>query len=143
MLVVKNLEKWFNDHPALRNLSFTLNKGEIYALLGPNGAGKTTSIKIIAGLLSKDNGTISINNTDYHRNNSQLKKIISYVPDEPFVYTKLTGQEHMDFFADLYKVPRKVRKERFDSSQKSSGYRNNGNRERDGYRSPRDRNRRP
>lgn len=114
MIEVINLFKKFNNRPALQGTSFKLEKGEVYGLLGPNGAGKTTTLKILAGLLSPDEGKILINNRVYDRDNSELKQMISYVPDEPFVYSKLTGEEHLHFFADLYKIPIKKRKEKFD-----------------------------
>lgn len=114
VLKVSGLTKSFNQTKAIQGISFQLEPGNIYGLLGPNGAGKTTTLKILAGLLSHDDGTIAIDGSLYSRDNSRLKQLISYVPDQPFVYSKLTGEEHMHFFADLYKVPESVRKERFD-----------------------------
>jgi len=114
MLEIMNLCKSFDGKPALQRLSMKLNKGEIYGLLGPNGAGKTTTLKILAGLITHDSGEIRVNGTGYDRDNTQLKQSIAYVPDQPFVYSKLTGDEHLHFFADLYKVPSSIRKEKFD-----------------------------
>lgn len=116
MLIIKDLKKSFNDKPALRGISLHLEKGEIYGLLGPNGAGKTTTMKILSGLMGHDAGEITINGTPYHRDDEdmELRKMIAYVPDQPFVYPKLTGEEHLHFYADLYKVPLSKRKEKFD-----------------------------
>jgi ABC-2 type transport system ATP-binding protein len=114
MLEIHRLFKSYDEHPALQGLDMQLEKGEIYGLLGPNGAGKTTTLKILAGLISPDSGDIFIKGERYHRDHSKLKQTISYVPDQPFVYPKLTGEEHLHFFADLYKVPRSIRKEKFD-----------------------------
>ncbi len=114
MLEIHGLIKTYNNHPALRGIDLKLDKGEVYGLLGPNGAGKTTTLKILAGLISPDSGDIFVNGERYHRDLSSLKQIISYVPDQPFVYPKLTGEEHLHFFADLYKIPRTKRKEKFD-----------------------------
>jgi len=114
MLEIRQLVKYYNTHPALRGIDLVLNKGEVYGLLGPNGAGKTTSLKILAGLISPDSGDILINGETYHRDHSKLKQSIAYMPDQPFVYPKLTGEEHLNFFADLYKIPAAQRTEKFD-----------------------------
>lgn len=114
MLEIKDLKKSFNGRPALRGIELKLEKGEVYGLLGPNGAGKTTTIKILAGLLSIDSGSIELNGKLYSRDDPELKKKIAYVPDEPFVYPKLTGEEHINFYADLYGYPVKGREEKFD-----------------------------
>ena len=113
MLQVVDLKKKYNQRPALQGVDFSLQRGEIYGLLGPNGAGKTTTLKILAGLISFDAGEILIENETYHRGNTGLRKKIAYVPDEPFLYTKLTGEEHLNFYADLYRVPSEGRLEKF------------------------------
>lgn len=114
MLEIRKLVKTYNGRPALQGIDLKLEKGEIYGLLGPNGAGKTTTLKILAGLISPDSGEILVNGERYHRDHSALKRKISYVPDQPFIYPKLTGEEHLHFYADLYNIPQSVRKERFD-----------------------------
>ncbi len=100
MLQINKLSKSYNGKPALRGISLNLQPGEIYGLLGPNGAGKTTTIKILSGLLGHDSGEIRVAGEPYHRNNNQIKQKIAYVPDQPFVYAKLTGEEHLLFYAD-------------------------------------------
>jgi len=114
MLEIRKLVKTYNGRAALQGIDLILEKGEIYGLLGPNGAGKTTTLKILAGLISPDSGDILVNGETYHRDDSSLKQKIAYVPDQPFVYQKLTGEEHLHFFADLYKIPMEARKEKFD-----------------------------
>lgn len=114
MLEIKKLVKTYNGKYALRGIHLHLEKGEVYGLLGPNGAGKTTTLKILAGLLSPDSGDIIVNGENYHRDHSRLKQSIAYVPDQPFVYPKLTGEEHLHLYADLYKIPPSKRKEKFD-----------------------------
>jgi ABC-2 type transport system ATP-binding protein len=104
MLQIKNLTKSYNGKLALRGISLQLQPGEIYGLLGPNGAGKTTTIKILSGLLGHDSGDIYVAGQPYHRDDNSIKQKIAYVPDQPFVYSKLTGEEHLLFYADLYKV---------------------------------------
>ena len=114
MLEVTDLRKSFGAREALKSVSFTLTPGEIYGLLGPNGAGKTTTLKILAGLLAADGGSVTVEGETYHRENHELKKRIAYVPDQPFLYYKLTGEEHLNFFMDLYRVPYARRRERCD-----------------------------
>jgi ABC-2 type transport system ATP-binding protein len=114
MLEINALQKKFGKREALKDISFSLNSGEIYGLLGPNGAGKTTTLKILAGLLTADGGSIMINGQIYHRDDRDLKKLIAYVPDQPFLYSKLTGEEHLNFYADLYKIPYARIKEKCD-----------------------------
>jgi ABC-2 type transport system ATP-binding protein len=114
ILRVNQLYKSFDTRPAIQGIDFVLKKGEVYGLLGPNGAGKSTTLKILSGLLSPDQGEIRVKGDLYHRDHVELKRLISYVPDEPYVYSKLTGEEHLDFYADLYQIPDAVRKEKFD-----------------------------
>ena len=114
MLEISGLRKKFGKREALKDVTFSLAPGEIYGLLGPNGAGKTTTLKILAGLLAADGGRIVINGQLYHREHHELKKLIAYVPDQPFLYYKLTGEEHMNFFQDLYKIPYAKRREKID-----------------------------
>jgi ABC-2 type transport system ATP-binding protein len=103
-LVVKNLKKKFNSVWALRGLNLTLEPGEIFVLLGPNGAGKTTTLKLITGLLRPTEGEIFIEGTDLRKDPIKAKSYIGYVPDEPFIYNKLTGREFINFVASIYKV---------------------------------------
>ena len=114
MLEVTHLKKRFGKREALKDIGFSLAPGEIYGLLGPNGAGKTTTLKVLAGLLAADGGTVVFDGQLYHREHHELKKRIAYVPDQPFLYTKLSGEEHLNFFMDLYKIPYARRKEKID-----------------------------
>ncbi len=114
MLEVTDLRKSFGAREALKGVSFSLAPGEIYGLLGPNGAGKTTTLKVLAGLLAADGGRVTVEGEPYHREHHELKKRIAYVPDQPFLYYKLTGEEHLNFFMDLYRVPYARRREKCD-----------------------------
>jgi ABC-2 type transport system ATP-binding protein len=106
-LILKNLKKQFNGTWAVRNLDLALSPGEIFVLLGPNGAGKTTTLKMIAGLLHPSGGEIFISGIDLKKQPLQAKSIIGYVPDEPFIYGKLTGREFINFIAGIFEVPRR------------------------------------
>ncbi len=101
-LVIKGLEKKYNSFWALKNLNLTLNQGEIFVMLGPNGAGKTTTLKLIAGLLHHDKGEISIEGIDLKKDPIKAKSLIGYIPDEPFIYSKLTGREFINFVAGIF-----------------------------------------
>jgi ABC-2 type transport system ATP-binding protein len=114
MLELCEIKKKYKQRYALQGLRFKLSRGEIYGLLGPNGAGKTTTLKILAGLISTDGGDIIIDGQFYDWESTRLKRMIAYVPDEPFLYSKLTGEEHMHFFADLYGIPFRDRENKFD-----------------------------
>jgi ABC-2 type transport system ATP-binding protein len=114
MLQIQNLQKRFGKREALKEVTFSLAPGEIYGLLGPNGAGKTTTLKILAGLLAADGGRIVIDGELYHREHHELKRRIAYVPDQPFLYYKLSGEEHLNFYQDLYKIPYAKRREKID-----------------------------
>lgn len=99
---------------AVDAVSFEVARGEIYGFLGPNGAGKTTMIKMIVGLLRPDEGTIFADGTDVWKSPIEGKGILSYVPDNPQIYTKLKGIEYLNFIADVYGVGDKERKERIE-----------------------------
>lgn len=104
MLKIENLSKKFGKLQALKDLNIEIEKGSVYSLIGPNGSGKTTTIKIITGLVKPDSGDVYINNRSIAKDPRNAKKYIGYVPDEPFVYGKLTGREILQFTAKLYKV---------------------------------------
>ena len=114
MIDLKGLSKSYNRGAikAVDDLSLSTRSGEIFGFLGPNGAGKTTTIKMMVGLLRKDSGTITINGTDLDKDPIKVKKAISYVPDTPEVYERMTGIEYLNFMADVYSVSGPVRKER-------------------------------
>ncbi|MEO0129265.1 MAG: ABC transporter ATP-binding protein [candidate division WOR-3 bacterium] len=105
-LVLQNLSKRFNNVWAVRNLNLNLKSGEIFVLLGPNGAGKTTTLKLIAGLLKPTAGEIYIKNIDLKKEPERAKSMLGFVPDEPFIYNKLTGREFINFVASIFGVKR-------------------------------------
>src|SRR5690349_25052599 len=88
-LEIRGLVKRF-DRPAVDGLDLTVRAGEFYALLGPNGAGKTTTLRMVAGLMPPDAGSIRIFGTDARADPIAAKRITAWVPDEPMIYDKLT-----------------------------------------------------
>jgi len=102
VLELISLTKKFGAFTAVDNLSLKVESGEIYGFLGPNGAGKTTTIKTIATLLKPTSGCVKIDGIDAHEFPREAKRFLSYVPDQPFLYEKLSGQEFLSFVAHLY-----------------------------------------
>ena len=103
-LQVTGLAKRF-DRPAVNELSFKVRAGEFYALLGPNGAGKTTSLRMVAGLLKQDQGSISVFGHDTIADPIAVKQMVAWVPDEPMIYDRLTPLEYLEFVAGLWGIP--------------------------------------
>ncbi len=106
LLQVKKLTKTFGDYTAVDALDISVEPGEIFGFLGPNGAGKTTTIKMMAGLLKPDSGSILINGNDLAQEPSLCKQQTGYIPDRPWLFEKLTGMEYLQFVASLYGVSR-------------------------------------
>jgi len=100
-LDIRGLCKSF-DRPAVAGLHLSVRQGEFYSLLGPNGAGKTTTLRMVAGLLPPDAGTIRICGIDALRDPVEAKRIVAWVSDEPMIYDKLTPYEYLEFVAGLW-----------------------------------------
>ncbi len=104
MIEVKNLVKKYGDHLAVDNLSFTVEKGQIYGFLGPNGAGKSTTMNIMTGYLGATEGEVIINGHDILKEPELAKKSIGYLPEIPPLYTDMTVMEYLKFVAELKKI---------------------------------------
>jgi ABC-2 type transport system ATP-binding protein len=102
-LEIHGLIKRF-DRPAVDGLDLSVRTGEFYALVGPNGAGKTTTLRMIAGLLRPDAGTIRIGGIDALADPVAAKRIVAWISDEPMIYDKLTPREYLEFVAGLWSV---------------------------------------
>ena len=110
MIEVKNLVKRYNDHVAVDNLSFTLEKGHVLGFLGPNGAGKSTTMNIITGYLQATSGTVKVNGHDIEEDPDLVKKSIGYLPEIPPIYPDMRVKEYLTFVAELKKVKKSERK---------------------------------
>lgn len=104
MISIQNVTKNYGRKVAVDNLSLEIGAGEFFAVLGHNGAGKTTTIKMLAGLLRPTSGRLVVGGVDVAADPIAAKKVSAYVPDQPFLYDKLSGIEFMNFIADLYEV---------------------------------------
>ncbi len=115
MIQVNNLSKSFDKIQAVNNISFTIEKGEIFGLLGPNGAGKSTTINMLSTILQSDNGTIHIDGIDVKTNPKACKKLIGVVPQEISLYEELSAYDNLLFWGKLYDIPPKELKENINS----------------------------
>lgn len=109
---VENLTKNFNGLIAVDNISFSINKGEIFGLLGPNGAGKSTTMAMLSTMLKPTSGHASVNNFDILKNEDDVRKSIGIVFQDQSLDEELTAYENMDFHGRLYRIPKKRRQEK-------------------------------
>jgi len=98
---VSGLIKTYNHTPAVNNVSFRVNKGEIFGFLGPNGAGKTTTIKAMLDLIHADTGAITINGIDVRKHGKEAKKYVGYMPEKVAFYDNLTALQNLRFYAEI------------------------------------------
>ena len=104
MLELINLSKNFGSFTAVSNLNLKIKAGDFFGFIGQNGAGKTTTIKMISGLYTATSGKILINGYDIVKDPIKAKSLIGYIPDQPFLYEKLTGREFLFFSGGLYSI---------------------------------------
>ncbi|MGA8942805.1 MAG: heme ABC exporter ATP-binding protein CcmA [Thermoactinomyces sp.] len=104
MLELKNLTKFLGDKPILKNVTLTLEKGEVLAIIGPNGAGKSTLFKCIAGLLKPTGGQILFNGEKAGKNSAAVRKKIGFLGHRSSLYNALTPVENLMFYGKLHKV---------------------------------------
>ncbi len=99
---ITDLVKDFGEIRAVNNLTLKVENGEIFGLIGPNGAGKTTSLRIVSTLINPTSGTVTVFGHDVVRDASQVRRILSYLPEEAGVYRNLSGREYLNFMAKFY-----------------------------------------
>lgn len=112
MIKIAHLAKSFDSLKAVDDISFEVEKGEIFGLLGPNGAGKTTTIAMISGLLKPDAGKISVDSLDLVADYRKIKKIMGVVPQDMAFYEDLSARENLRFWGQLHGLGRKTIEER-------------------------------
>jgi ABC-2 type transport system ATP-binding protein len=106
MLSIRGVTKRFGTLTAVADLSLEVPAGTVHAFLGPNGAGKTTTIRMCTGLLRPDAGTVVVDGHDVVSDGVAARRALAYVPDEPYLYDRLTGREFLDFTARIYGLGR-------------------------------------
>ena len=116
-LNIQNIRKQYNKNVVVKDISLRVKSGEVIGLLGPNGAGKTTSFYMIVGLVSADHGSISIDNKNLSKMpiHSRSKLGISYLPQEPSIFRKLTVSENILSILELRNIPEESRKKKLES----------------------------
>jgi ABC-2 type transport system ATP-binding protein len=112
MIEIRGLTKRYGEKPALLDLNLSLARGEVFAFLGPNGAGKTTTLKILAGLVRPTEGAALVGGHDIQTDGLAARALMSYVPDEPYLYEKLTAREFLRMVGDLRGMSRAAVEER-------------------------------
>ena len=112
MIELRGVSKSFGTKKAVDHLDLGVKAGELFAFLGPNGAGKTTTIKMICGLLSPSSGTVRVGG--HLASTQEARQLMAYVPDQPYLYEKLTGREFLKFVVDMYGLDRSTARERID-----------------------------
>jgi ABC-2 type transport system ATP-binding protein len=118
MIQFEDVTRSYGKKVAVAGLSLTIGRGELFALLGPNGAGKTTSIKMLVGLLRPDRGSVRVCEHDIVSQTREATRGVGYVPDEPFLYDKLSGREMLEFVGEMRGLARPVVAARIDRESK-------------------------
>lgn len=106
MLEVRGVTKRFAGITVLNDISFVARRGEVTGYLGPNGSGKSTTVKIVTGLLAPNQGQVLYNGADIRENPIEFKRRIGYVPEEPYLYSYLTGEEYLQMTGELRGLPK-------------------------------------
>ena len=106
-LSVQGLNKFYGQQQVLKDVSFSINTGEIVGFLGPNGAGKSTTMKVITGYLTPNSGNVSVQNINVQKQPLEAQKIIGYLPEHNPLYLDMYVKEYLQFVAQIYKVGKK------------------------------------
>ena len=127
MIEIKNVTKKYGDKLALKDISFNVNDGEIFAFIGHNGAGKTTLIKSIVGIHDFDSGDILINGESIKKNPIECKKQMAFVPDNPELYENMRAIDFINFICDMYEIDYETREKNIEKYAKLFEMENNLN----------------
>lgn len=114
IITVRGVSKKYKGRKALKDISFDVREGEVLGIIGPNGAGKTTMISLLATINRPESGNIHILGEDILKNPKKVRASLGYVPQENALYPMLTAYENLDFWAGIYGVDKKAKKEKID-----------------------------
>jgi ABC-2 type transport system ATP-binding protein len=118
---VAGIARHYGPIEAVKNVSFTIRRGEVLGFLGPNGAGKTTTMQILSGNLAPSDGSVRIAGHDLLEDPRAAKRALGYLPEQPPVYRELTVDEYLDYCAALHQIPRARRKPALDAAKEKCG----------------------
>jgi len=107
MIEVSRLTKFYGDYPAVQDISFSAQRGEILGFLGPNGAGKSTTMRIITGFIPASQGTVTVEGFDVFRESHEVRRRIGYLPENPPLYSDMTVSSYLKFVARIKGVTKK------------------------------------
>ena len=116
---LKNVTKRYDEIVAVKNVSLTIEQGEIFGLLGPNGSGKSTTLKMLLGLVQPEEGTVMVLGLDAKTDSVAIKRLVGYAPEAPRIYEFLTGIEFLDFIGDLYGMQTEEKRSRINEYLKA------------------------
>ena len=116
MIEVQQLTKYYGSHAAIRDVSFTVHRGEILGFLGPNGAGKTTTMRILTGYTPASSGTAKVAGFDVFSESREVRKRVGYLPEHPPLYPEFTPHAFLDFVASINGVARAARRSAIESA---------------------------
>ena len=114
MLKIEHLTKTYGEKKAVDDLSLHILPGEVYGFIGHNGAGKTTTLKSIVGILPFDSGEVTVCGDSIKDRPIECKRKIAYIPDNPDLYEYFTGEQYLNFIADIFSIPAEERQERIE-----------------------------
>jgi ABC-2 type transport system ATP-binding protein len=106
MIEVSHLTKYYGDFPAVQNISFSAQMGEVLGFLGPNGAGKSTTMRIITGFIPASQGTVTVDGFDVFKESHEVRRRLGYLPENPPLYSDMTVSSYLKFVARIKGVPK-------------------------------------
>lgn len=115
IIKLESVTKLYKNFTAVNKVNLQIGEGEILGLIGHNGAGKTTTLKMIVGLLAPTSGNIEVMGYDIAKDSTKVKQYIGYLPEESPLYENMTSRQYLEFFAELYKIPKAIAGERINS----------------------------
>ncbi len=121
VIEVNNLWKKYGEIVAVRNISFSVKKGEVLGFLGPNGAGKSTTMKILTCFIPSDEGSVNFSGLDIRENSLEVRKKIGYLPESAPLYLDMKVSEYLNFVADIRQIDRSIIKRRLDELVETCG----------------------